>query len=115
MSHVTAARLKELVDAGSDLHLIDVLPRASFERRRLPGALNVSFYDDGFAERVEAAVGDRDATVVVYCASASCNASARAAEALRAAGFASVLDFEGGVREWEQAGYPVAGSRGGRR
>ncbi len=84
-----------------------MLPRVSYDKAHLPGAVHCSFYDDGFAGRVEALAGGRDVRVVVYCARRSCNASARAAAALDAGGFANVLDFAGGVQEWKEAGYEL--------
>jgi len=115
MQSLTAAHLKEMLDREEDVHLIDVLPRASFAKRQLPGAVNVSQYDDSFLERIATLVGDKDATIVVYCVSKSCNASMKAAQKLVEAGYANVFDFEGGVKEWEAAGYPRGRGAGASR
>jgi rhodanese-related sulfurtransferase len=107
MQSLSAVRLKAMLDQGDDVQLIDVLPRVSFDKQHIPGALHASFYDDDFLERVEALVDDKESTVVVYCVSASCNASAKAARKLVDAGYTNVLDFEGGVREWAEAGFAL--------
>jgi rhodanese-related sulfurtransferase len=106
---LSATQLQSMLARGDELLLIDVLPPVSFSKGHLPGAVNVSFYEDGFLERIDALACDRDATVVVACVSASCNASAKAAELLAGAGYANVFDFEGGLREWEEAGFPMEG------
>ncbi len=90
-----------------EVTLIDVLPRVSYDKQHLPGAIHISFYEEGFVERVLAQVDDKSTRIVVYCLTPSCNASSRAARALIEAGFDDVLDFEGGLREWEAAGLDV--------
>ena len=93
--------------ALGEIVVIDVLPRASFEKQRLPDAVHVSFYEEGFVEGVLEQVEDRESRIAVYCLTKSCNASTRAARALTEAGFTNVLDFEGGLRAWEAAGREV--------
>jgi rhodanese-related sulfurtransferase len=46
--------------------------------------------------------------VVVYCGSFNCALSPRAAEILKSRrGFKKVIDYEGGLKDWTQARYPV--------
>ena len=48
-----------------DLHVVDVLPRASFAARHLPGALSIPLEElDREAPRL---LPDRDVEVAVYC------------------------------------------------
>ncbi|HKQ47238.1 MAG TPA: rhodanese-like domain-containing protein [Phycisphaerae bacterium] len=49
---------------------------------------------------------DKSQEVVVYCASHDCPASRQAAEALAAKGF-DVKAYEGGIKEWKEAGLPT--------
>lgn len=51
---------------------------------------------------------DGDKEVVVYCASYSCEASRVAAEFLERKGF-DVRAYEGGIKEWAEAGLPTEG------
>ena len=44
--------------------------------------------------------------VVTYCASTQCSASSEAAKKLAAKGF-KVKAYEGGIKEWTEAGLPV--------
>lgn len=92
-----------------DLALVDVLPVDSYEKQHIPGAVNVPFEDEHFLERVERIVGDKDSKVVVYCASEDCDLSPRAARKLAEAGYQEVADFEGGLKEWQEAGFPLEG------
>lgn len=110
MRIVSARQLARMNSQHDDFALIDVLPHDSFEHEHLPGARSVPL-DDGadFAERVESLVGGKHRSVVVYCASASCDASTRAARALERAGFSDVADFEGGLAGWKEAGLPLEG------
>ena len=49
---------------------------------------------------------DKSREVITYCASYECNASRKAAEKLAAQGF-TVKAYEGGLKEWKSAGFPV--------
>jgi len=49
---------------------------------------------------------DKTKEVVTYCASSECNASMKAAEKLAAKGF-KVNAYEGGIKEWSEAGLPI--------
>lgn len=110
MNILSAAQLRERLARPDAPVLVDVLPRVSFDRAHLPGAEHASFYDDDFLQRIEALVDGRDTAIVVYCVSSGCNASARAAAALVEAGYTAVHDFEGGIRAWREAGFPVVGA-----
>jgi len=48
----------------------------------------------------------KDREVIVYCASHECHASRDAAKKLEALGF-RVRAYEGGIKEWKEAGLPV--------
>lgn len=48
-----------------------------------------------------------DDEIVVYCSDAPCIASQTAYTMLKANGFTNVRLFAGGLREWEEAGYPL--------
>ncbi len=101
---ITRGELKAKLDAGEDLTLIDVLSPESYRRQHLPGAINIPF-DKLDAEHVADLPKERE--TVVYCSSFTCTASPAAARMLEEMGFTRVADYEGGLDDWIEAGYPV--------
>jgi molybdopterin/thiamine biosynthesis adenylyltransferase/rhodanese-related sulfurtransferase len=89
---------------GNGVVLVDVREGEEFERERIPGALHVP---RGYLEsRIEGAVSDRDAHVVLYCASG--NRSVLAANTLQELlGYTNVESMTGGITLWKDRGYPV--------
>jgi rhodanese-related sulfurtransferase len=88
--------------------LVNALAREAFEETRIPGSISVPASD---ALRLAPDVLAREQPVVVYCASRSCTASPTLAQKLVDLGFTDVTDFEGGIEEWERAGYPMQATR----
>ena len=87
------------------LALVNVLGEDAFERKHIPNSINIPVDEiDRFEQRFS-----KDKDIVLYCASAECNASPRVAEALSERGFVRVFDYEGGVSDWENGSQPVAG------
>jgi len=109
-STITREELKKKMNEGGDFVLIDVLGAMSYAERHLPGAISIPGNDENFVAEAEKALGgDKSKEVIVYCGSFSCQASPAAAGKLADAGFTNVVDFEGGLADWEEAGYPFEG------
>jgi len=104
MKSLTTEELKTLQNKGERLTLINTLDEESFEKTKIPGSLNVPLEASDFEKRVEQAIGGKNQPVVVYCASAECPSSDKAAKQLDEAGFTAVYDFEGGAKEWQKEG-----------
>lgn len=109
MKRIDAQQLKQAMGRPHAPPVINVLPRDEFDRRHIPGSINIPMDDDDFVARVEDQVSAKGDPLVVYCASADCDASERAARRLEEAGFTQVQDFETGVQGWEEAGYILEG------
>lgn len=101
--------LKKKIDEGSDFVLIDTLGEESYKRRHLPEAISIDAHKDDFVERVKEIVPDKDKEIIVYCASFSCQLSPAAAGKLIDAEYTNVVDYEGGLADWQDAGYPFEG------
>ncbi len=86
--------------------LVEVLPPEYYRKFHLPGAMNVPL-DDHFEERIQEAVPDKDAPVVVYCYDTECQASPKAAQRMEALGYRQVFDYEAGKVDWQEAGLPT--------
>lgn len=83
--------------------LIDVRTADEFAGGHLDGALNLDWTSGQLQARMSAL--DKDAPVLVYCASGRRSAAAR--EALLHAGFKDVTDLDGGIQAWVANGKPV--------
>ena len=101
---ITSEKLKEKIDAGEDLVLINVLTPESFEREHIPGSINIPLRD--INEETVAKL-PRGKETIVYCGSFECMASPVAAQKLEELGFTTVVDYEGGMADWKEAGYSV--------
>lgn len=81
---------------------VDVREQNEWDEGHLPGALHVP--RGNLESRIEQAVPDREATVVVYCASGS--RSVFAAKALTELGYENVSSLAGGFTDWKRNGLP---------
>lgn len=108
MRSIDTNQARELQARGAPF--IDVLPPEHFATRHIAGSDNVPLGSHDFPDKVEQLTGNRERTVVVYCAGPSCDASAIAARRLEEAGFRDVADFEGGIEAWDAADLPLATS-----
>src|SRR3712207_5385127 len=84
--------------------IVDVRESEEWDAGHIPGAVHVP---RGYLEsRIEGAVRDRDADVVLYCASG--NRSALAAHTLKELlGYRNVRSITGGITLWKDRGYEV--------
>jgi sulfur-carrier protein adenylyltransferase/sulfurtransferase len=100
VSEIDPAEVRE--DLSNGVVLVDVREGEEFARERIPGAVHVP---RGYLEsRIEGAVRDRDAHVVLYCASGS--RSALAADTLQQLlGYTNVESMTGGITLWKDRGY----------
>ena len=100
--------LKKWLEEKKDFFLFDVLSQDSYEVKHLPRAKHAAASKDNFLEEIEKVVPNKDAIIVVYCASFTCQLSPRAATMLIEEGYINVYDFKGGLADWEEAGYSFA-------
>ncbi|MFW6006201.1 MAG: rhodanese-like domain-containing protein [Candidatus Bipolaricaulota bacterium] len=89
---------------NADVTLIEVLGKEEYERNHIKGAINVPLSNIG--KEVKGKF-DQDQEIVVYCADSDCGASPKAAEKLDKLGFENVYDYEGGKKDWQEAGNPM--------
>ncbi|MEX0729125.1 MAG: rhodanese-like domain-containing protein [Planctomycetaceae bacterium] len=106
METISREKARELMDEGKGTAVIEVLSPEKFEQFHLPGAKNVPL-DDQFEAHIQEEVPDKSQQVVVYCQSAECDASPKAAQKMGELGYTHVYDYEAGKTDWKDAGYPV--------
>ncbi len=83
--------------------LVDVRTPEEFADEHLKGAVNVNFKKRTFPDYINAI--PKDKPVGVYCHSA--NRSGKAALIMRALGFKTIYDLDGGIKAWNAANKPV--------
>jgi rhodanese-related sulfurtransferase len=95
--------IKKKLDAGEKMILVDTREDNEWARGHVPNAMHLS---KGIIERdIEAAIPDKEATVVLYCGGGY--RSALAADNLQKMGYRNVISMDGGWRGWTESGFPV--------
>jgi rhodanese-related sulfurtransferase len=97
--------LQQRIADNAKLVVLEALPRKYFNEGHLPGALH--FPHDQVAERAPIVVPDKNAEIVVYCASKTCNNSHTAGGLLGQLGYSNVSVYAGGKQDWTEAGLPL--------
>lgn len=103
---IDLATLRSRQQANPRLALMEALPASYFAAGHLPGARHLPH--DASDTAVRAALPDRDAEIVTYCASATCPNSHLLAERLLRAGYTRVAVFGPGKAAWTDAGLALA-------
>jgi sulfur-carrier protein adenylyltransferase/sulfurtransferase len=91
---ITAVELKQRLDRGDKLTLVDVREPNEYQINRIPGTVLIPL---GEVPRRYAEL-DKDAEIVVHCKMGG--RSAKAADFLRSVGFTRVLNLKGGILDW---------------
>ncbi len=100
---VSLEDLKERLETGGDLTLVDVREKDEFRGGYIPGALHLP---RGFLEmQAEQKLPDKSAPIVVYCAGGT--RSAFAAKTLQDLGYRHVESANPGFVRWKDLRYPV--------
>lgn len=105
MRHITRVELKNELDNGSELTLIEALPEKYWKEGHLPGSIQIDYTD--IEEKAGNYLPDRKAKIVVYCASTECQNSTKAARTLEALGYDEVYEYVEGKQAWIEAGFPL--------
>src|SRR5262245_9358610 len=104
MDRITVPELRELIDAGQELVILDVRPRqVRVQDGIIPGAIFAHPEDidpivKSYAPGTE---------IIVYCACPNEESAATAAKHLKQAGFKKIRPLLGGMEAWVKAGHPI--------
>lgn len=99
---LSAAAFSEKQNACPDAVVLDVRTPEEFSKGHLPNALNFDWNGNDFGQKVAAL--DKSKPVFVYCLSGARSASA--AKKMRADGFKTVVELQGGIMKWRAANLP---------
>lgn len=103
ITETTVDEVKQRLDLGEKLLLIDVREESEFAKDHLPGAIHLG---KGIIERdIETRVPDVKTPMILYCGGGF--RSAMAADNLQKMGYTNVISMDGGVREWREKNYPM--------
>ena len=95
--------VKNRLDKGESLLLIDVREESEWNAGHIPGAIHLS---KGIIERdIEEKFPDKSSELILYCGGGF--RSVLAAHNLKLMGYKNVISMDGGWREWNKKGYPV--------
>jgi rhodanese-related sulfurtransferase len=122
---IDTAELKELIDSGKDVLVIDTMPfEDSYQKQHVPGAAHFLFpipemeaWDAAETggktpEDFAALLGpDKDRPIVIYCGFVKCTRSHNGAMWAKKLGYSNVLRHPGGIFAWKGAGYPTEGGQ----
>lgn len=99
---IGTATLRAWKREGRGFVLIDTLPDTAFVNGHLPGAINPP--SDDILEQAPARLPDRNATLVVYCASVTCKRACLSAERLEQPGYTRIFHYREGKKGWTADG-----------
>lgn len=109
---VSTEELKKWIDEKQDMIIVDTMPKESYEKNKIPGAVNALLpvkMEDVKPEEKEAFLktlgDDKDKKIVLYCGFVACERSHVGAMIAKEAGFKNVYRHPGGIVAWMDAGY----------
>jgi rhodanese-related sulfurtransferase len=103
MRLIEADELKQKLDRGENLKLVNALGEWEFRAKHIPGSLHFPTAKDAFRGL------DPAEEIVIYCSNPSCRASVLMYRELEKRGYHNLRRFAGGIAAWEDAGYPLEG------
>ena len=106
VDNISADRVKQLMDAGEKVVLIDLRPAKEFEQKRLPGARSIPLAE--IANRFSEI--PKSGRVVLYCDCKPYDVADRAVF-LEYRGFRNILIMPDGYQGWVKRGYPLEPAR----
>jgi membrane protein DedA with SNARE-associated domain/rhodanese-related sulfurtransferase len=104
-SRVTVDELKEKIDSGDQLAIVDLRHALDFaaDPETIPGAFRMDMKE--LQEKSE--ILPRDKEIILYCTCPNEATSARMAILLRKQGIKTIRPLQGGLDAWRDRGYPI--------
>jgi polyisoprenoid-binding protein YceI len=106
---IATDELRELLQSGRPVLLMDVLPNSRYQQVHLPGAVNACVFEVTFLTQVAALAKGKSGAIVIYGASGQTLDAVTAADKLLRNGYTDVSVLSDGLAGWQAAGHPVEG------
>ncbi|MEQ9617710.1 MAG: rhodanese-like domain-containing protein [Deltaproteobacteria bacterium] len=110
MKRITREELKDQLDNGRSMTLVEALPEKYWRKAHLPGALQIDYTE--IEEKADRFLPDKESKIVVYCANTECQNSTKAAQILESLGYNEVYEYVEGKQDWADAGFPLVSRNG---
>ena len=101
MNTLTAPQVKIKLQQNPNIQLVMTLGPKAFEKCHIPRSINI--WDIETAKQQFS----KTTEIIVYCSDHNCLASYQAYHELEKAGYQNIWRFSGGLREWNEFGYPL--------
>jgi rhodanese-related sulfurtransferase len=108
VERISREELRQRMEDGGDLVVVDALAPMSYARSHLPGAINLP--PDWVEDRAAMRIPSLDSEIVVYCSDVDCDSSVFVAERLLELGYRNVRHYAEGKSDWVASGLPLEGS-----
>jgi rhodanese-related sulfurtransferase len=102
---VAADTLKDWLDRGKTVVILDARTKEYDDGNRLPGAKSLPY--DAKDEEIRQIVPSKESLLVVYCSNPRCPASKFLADRLVEMGYTNVFKYAEGISDWKSKGYPI--------
>ena len=112
---VSTEELKGWIDSKKDMLIVDTNPEGSYKKMHIPGAVHLEIQrpeltalDNKLKTGLEKILGpDKDRVIVFYCGFTECTRSHNGAMWTTRLGYKNVYRHPGGIKAWDEAGYPM--------
>jgi len=103
---VSAEKVIDLVESMDNLLVIDARKVSDYQKGHIPDSLNLPNTETNplsLAQHIKS----KESPVLFYCNGVNCGRSVEACKIAVKAGYTNVYWFRGGIKEWEDKGFPV--------
>ncbi len=98
-------KLKQEIDKGSIMTIVDLQTSEKYQHSHIPGAINIPL--ERFEDEYARVLKDKDEVIVLHGEFDELGKGTKAAEMLVAEGYTKVGRIVGGLMGWRNAGYPT--------
>lgn len=102
---ITREKIKERLNDQSPMIIVEALPKTYYDTAHLPSALNIPH--DEMRQKAPEMLPDKDAFIVLYCASTECQNSTIARDTLQEMGYTNAFEYVEGKQHWIEGNLPV--------